>query len=509
MQDLLCFDALPILLIACACLLVGPAQRACAAEDDAALKSLAVEGHPLTPGFSAQRFAYAVRVPHNADGVTIIAEAAEPSAAVTVNGVRVGAGPPVRVPAAVGIGKVLVEVTAADASRKNVYALEVTRSYPTLDWVRVQETCPFSARDSAGELVFDNRMWLIGGYTPPLVSDVWTSSDGVQWTPASPLPSAAGVNIPVRFVHAGRMWVSANDGALFASRDGASWELVTNDAPWKGRYGAGSLVFAGKMWVMGGMKNGRELYNDVWSSEDGLTWTLETANAAWSRRQPFGMAAVFQDRMWLVGGGIGGYHPFKAYNDVWSSADGKQWDLVTSDAPWPGRIWSSAAVYKNRLWVLGGFRAEPEWKNFDDVWYSMDGRDWNRLETETAWSPRHEISVYVFSGALWTVAGNAWPLQQDAWRLDIPGLTFVTQPVVEEFVSAQYRYEARADFNESCGSIHYRLLESPAWLSAQEDTGRIGGTPETPGEFPVVIEARDDAGETARQAYTLHVIPFG
>jgi site-specific DNA-adenine methylase len=92
---------------------------------------------------------------------------------------------------------------------------------------------------------------------------------------------------------------------------------------------------------------------------------------------------------------------------------------------------------------------------------------------------------------------------------DIPGLVFLTQPVIEASVIAEYSYKARADFNQSRGKIHYRLRETLAWLRVDSATGLIRGTPNAAGDFTVSVEAYDDAGETARQVFTLHVLPVG
>ena len=35
-------------------------------------------------------------------------------------------------------------------------------------------------------------------------------------------------------------------------------------------------------------------------------------------------------------------------------------------------------------------------------------------------SPRHEVTSYVFGGSLWVVDGNMWPLMNDVWRLTLP-----------------------------------------------------------------------------------------
>jgi hypothetical protein len=116
------------------------------------------------------------------------------------------------------------------------------------------------------------------------------------------------------------------------------------------------------------------------------------------------------------------------------------------------------------------------------------------------------MSVYALDGKLWVVGGMVWPLVNDVWCLEIPGLSFVTRPVVEEFVGTRYTYRARADFNAGRGGIRYRLAAGPSWLSVDPETGTVEGTAPAAGDVEVAIEARDGSGETARQNYRLHVV---
>ncbi len=472
------------------------------------LKSLETNAGKISPGFNPSRTEYTLHVPHRVDAITLTLTPEHKDCLVMVNDMEIAEpwhSEPIEIEP--GLNLCLIDISTQDTQTKNRYTLKVIRAYPMPDWVQVKETSPWIPRDSAGELVFQNRMWLFGGYTPPLVNDVWISTDGVHWENIGSLPNESGINIPINLVYKNKMWITSNDGCLFSSSDGSQWTLVTKDAPWRGRYGAGGVVFQDKMWVMGGSKDNR-IFNDVWSSTNGMDWTLETPEAGWSKRQPFGMLAVHQDKMWLLGGGISKYHPFKAYNDVWSSSDGKNWKEVTSSAPWPARIWGTSAVYRNRIWVFTGFHSEPTWSNLGDVWYSSDGEHWHELKTETIWGARHEASVYVFHDRLWVAAGNFWPLKNDVWSLEIPGLTFLTSPPVEEYATAQYTYAARADFNQSCTAVNYRLVESPSWLTIDAKTGLVRGTPDTPGDFSVTIEAFDTAGESVQQSYVLHVMPL-
>lgn len=467
---------------------------------------LTVQPGNMVPSLWGDRTEFAVMLKSGMAAVSVTAKPTHPEARMTLNGVTLEPGQPsAPVPVPHGWTVLRVETTSSDGATRKTYSLKVQRTLPIPGWRKLADSSPWVPRDSAGEIVHNGRMWLLGGYVPELVSDVWSSADGLRWDRAGDVPAPAGINIPVTFSHAGRMWVTSQDGKLFASRDGAAWDRVADSLPWGVRYGAGSAVFQGRMWVAGGISGGAR-HNDLWSSRDGVTWTLECAQAPWSRRQLFGNLVVHDDKLWVVGGGISAYQPFKAYRDVWSSPDGRSWSRVTDEAPWPARVWSNCVSYQGRLWLVGGFRAQPTWNNFSDIWYSSDGERWEQLEAEEIWEPRHEISVYVHDERLWVVGGNAWPLKNDVWTLSIRGLTFVSQPPLEEFVTAEYRYRARADFNRSRRPVRYRLVEAPVWLGCDEATGAVRGTPPAEGAFRIVIEAFDAAGETARQEYVLHVI---
>ena len=55
---------------------------------------------------------------------------------------------------------------------------------PFVDWVQVTPKAKWQARDSQGELVYDNKLWIFGGWfnsfaAPP--RDVWSSANGKDW----------------------------------------------------------------------------------------------------------------------------------------------------------------------------------------------------------------------------------------------------------------------------------------------------------------------------------------
>jgi len=303
-------------------------------------------------------------------------------------------------------------------------------------WVRVTEHANWQPRDSCGEVVFNGKMWLLGGWFSSHKlgpRDVWCSSDGVTWRLVTPTAGWTHGDLPTTLVFDDKMWlmggwyggrmpVASASNEVWSSADGAQWHRVTARAGWSPRLGAGGVVFRDKMWILGGGERyfdgqKRHLRSDVWRSSDGAQWKQVTAKATWPGRAYHG-ALAFGDKMYVFGGG--NYRPdYLGYNDVWSSADGEHWTQVTDHAPWSPRIWFSAVVYRNAMWVLGGWSDHPS-KNWNDVWYTTDGATWKQLAAETVWSPRHEQSAYVYKDKLWIAGGNPWPLVNDVWRIDVP-----------------------------------------------------------------------------------------
>ena len=307
---------------------------------------------------------------------------------------------------------------------------------PKCDWVKVTDDAGWKPRDSAGEVSYDGRMWLFGGWFNshgPFPNDVWSSSDGVDWKLATPKAGWIHADLPTSFVFDKQMWFmggwhkgrepgASASSQVWCSTDGAQWRCVAEDAGWSPRLGAGGVVLDGKMWILGGVEKyffGDEssLLNDVWNSADGVDWKLVTRHAPWAPRAYHG-ALAFDGKLWVFAGG--NYLPkYEAHNDVWSSADGVNWTKVTEEAPWAARIWSSTVIHKDHMWILGGWSNNPS-KNWNDVWYSAEGREWKQLVTENVWSPRHEQSAYVFDGKIWIAGGNSWPCTNDVWKIEVP-----------------------------------------------------------------------------------------
>ena len=312
----------------------------------------------------------------------------------------------------------------------------VGRAADPPDWVRVTGDAGWRPRDSQGEVVFRDRLWIFGGWFDsfqPAPRDVWSSADGKTWQLAQETAPWKHSDLSMSLTHDDRMWMMGGwyNGRLpdhsagnevWSSTDGVHWEQATPHAGWSPRLAAAVAVFQGKMWLLGGTEDyyfgdDGSLKNDVWCSANGRDWTRVTEQAAWSARA-YHQAVVLNDRMYVLGGG--NYVPnYNALNDVWSSTDGEHWEQVTDAAPWHPRLWFSAATYRDRMWVLGGWSNNPS-QNWGDVWYSHDGREWTELKSKVIWKERHEHSVFVFQDKLWVAGGHAQPLSSEVWSLEIP-----------------------------------------------------------------------------------------
>ncbi len=307
------------------------------------------------------------------------------------------------------------------------------------DWVLENKKADWLPRDSQGEFVYKGQIWILGGWDTPKTPnflDVWKSKDGKKWIRTIENAPWVQSDLSASLVFKNKMWIMGGrkvpgtecSNKVWSSVDGVTWTLVTPNAGWNPRLAPGFAVFRNRMWVLGGTSdfynnNDTTLMNDVWSSKDGREWKLEVVHAGWSRRA-HGQCVVFNNKLWMMGGGQRSPNVIPT-NDVWCSDDGVKWTMVTNSAGWKPRLWFSAVVYRDRIWVMGGWSMENG--NFEDVWYSKDGVDWTELTSDVKWTMRHEHSAFVFNDKIWVAGGCATKdniINNEVWSLYIPEVWF-------------------------------------------------------------------------------------
>ncbi len=203
---------------------------------------------------------------------------------------------------------------------------------------------------------------------------------------------------------------------VWSSPDGQQWELVKQSAPWLHSDLAMSITFQDKMWMLGGWYNGRlpghSASNQVWSTSTGEDWEQATSAAAWSPRIAAGLVE-FHGRIWLLGGTENYYFGDEKSlkNDVWSSVDGKNWKLETANAEWSPRAYHQAVVLNDKIYVMGGGNYTPEYHSKNDVWSSSDGVHWTCETNGAAWKPRLWFSAVTYRDRIWVLGG--WSKEHD------------------------------------------------------------------------------------------------
>ena len=195
---------------------------------------------------------------------------------------------------------------------------------------------------------------------------------------------------------------------------GDKWIKKRESAEWDPRQGHVSLVFNEKIWIMGGYEYNDEAdyKNDVWSSENGTSWTLVTSSAQWTGRR-YHAAAVFADKMWIIGGQTS-YRDF--LSDVWCSEDGENW-TQTATLPGPSGAGAAAVAFDNKLWVMGGrYYNGSTTVRLDHIYRSANGTEWTQVTTSAPWGPRTYFNLAVFDDKMWLMAGyTSLGAQNDVW----------------------------------------------------------------------------------------------
>ena len=347
-----------------------------------------------------------------------------------------------------------LRISPADAGPQAQARFSIVPSQEVLNyqWINVTATAAYAPRDGAGALVFNDFLWLLGGWNPydkahfPRIcnNEVWRSEDGARWTLIKPntfkderfdsKSDWEGRHTAGYVVYKNKMWIvggDANQGHyqndVWNSDDGRTWTDVNQgrDVPWGPRALHYTLVFDDKIWVMGGqtmpkMAPAAEVfYRDVWNTTDGVHWVpVRPKEPYWSARGMIGGNVVFKGRIWILGGGT--YDTPQTtfrryYGDIWSSADGVHWTLELKAPPWEPRQYHEVAVFDDRIWVLEGSNKPGVSRN--DVWYSADGVNWYEL-AGTPWIPRHAASVFVHDEALWMIGGSdKGKMDSGVWKL--------------------------------------------------------------------------------------------
>jgi len=375
------------------------------------------------------------------------------------------------------------------------------------NWVQETSGGPFSTGAMAA--VMNGRIWVVGGTTSSdsLSASVYSSADGRTWrteTTTAPYPGRLGAAF-----HAlnGRLYLIAGwtgwdraTGADFrandvwSSADGINWVEEVHEAPFNPRYGQGTTVHDGRIWVVAGDFRDEQTQggdydinytNEVWSTSNGSTWQEHSPHAGFYASAPDAISA--NGRMWIVGGN----DAVNMRDEIWSSSDGGAWTPTPAGARFPKRGGKGLVWFNNQLWISGGASGADNATQFADVWNSADGGTWTRATQNAAFGQRYAHAMVVFNNEMYVIGGiAASTYQSDVWR-SRDGVTW-TQVTASAAFGARYRAKP-AVFGGRLwifgGSSASGVLND-AWSTAdganwQRETGTL--TPQARSDFGLTI----------------------
>lgn len=299
----------------------------------------------------------------------------------------------------------------------------------------------FSPRAWHTSVVFNNKMWVIGGYNgdgtlnggTDFFNDVWSSTDGINWT-----LETANAAFSARYDHTSvvfdnKLWViggkaydapgrasnapfkDLND--VWSSTDGVNWTQVTASAPFSIRGGHTLNIHNGKLYLISGGFNsfGTE---EIWSSTNGADWILERDQTAFDTSSRHNHRIVQWDNTYFLAGGA-----TVSYDKLWQSTDLINWILVKDELQFLARRAPSFHNFNGNLLYFAGLEpnkspATPSAYR-EDIWYSPDGESWSQGAETAPFLKRYQHTSVIFEGKIFIIGGqNTSGYLNDVWSFD-------------------------------------------------------------------------------------------
>jgi len=221
-------------------------------------------------------------------------------------------------------------------------------------------------------------------------------ADGSSWVLVGNMPEDRGGHTSV--VYDGKIWVigglnssSATTHTILSSIDGIAWTQVSSNFP-AGLSGNRhtSESYDNKMWIIGGMTDAYGTSDAAYYSTDGITWTPSTVLPVARRMHSsviYPLSGV--DRMWVIGG--------QGAQSVYYWTAGSGWTNLGNTLP-AIRFMHSSVAFDGKIWVIGGYGAQ-------NVYSSVDGVNWTdhgNVLPKTVYEHR----TVVYDGKMWILGGN-------------------------------------------------------------------------------------------------------
>jgi hypothetical protein len=280
----------------------------------------------------------------------------------------------------------------------------------------------FSVRRWHKSIVFNNKLWVIGGENGSTTnSEIWNSTDGVTWSQITPTGSTFSSPTGGKLLlYNNKLWLvegfssgPSSSGNIYNSTDGINWVQVSNSGTkFTARHIFDAIVYDNKMWVIGGLTNSATVgLSDIWSSTDGVNWVQSIPVGTYFGGRYHNKLAVFNNKMYLIGGANN--NGSNVYGDVWSTTNGVNWTKETNDgAYFSGRYSHEVVVKGATMYVIGGTDASS-WN--DQVWKTTDGSTWTQVTLTSSFGARRDFQALLFNNKLCVIGGYNGTFKNDIW----------------------------------------------------------------------------------------------
>ncbi|MDO6517926.1 Kelch repeat-containing protein [Zobellia uliginosa] len=206
------------------------------------------------------------------------------------------------------------------------------------DWTKETTNPGFGSREGHSTVVYDGKLWVIGGTkVSDQMNDVWYSENGIHWVQATESAQFSPRTDHTTVVFDGKMYLMGGTAVqdsspifyndVYTSTDGVNWTEVDTDSVFELRANHTSLVYGNRMWVIGGwqaivnqstFQQDITTFADVWYSDNGTHWNKLTTSASYGARMGH-VSVIFDDKILISGGlKINQEDHTRAHNsDVW------------------------------------------------------------------------------------------------------------------------------------------------------------------------------------------------
>lgn len=244
----------------------------------------------------------------------------------------------------------------------------------------------------------------VGSPDWPEPTFIWTSTDGLEWSPAT-TADAAGSGWAFDVIAGGPGYVAVGS-SVWTSTDGVEWTRI--DGGIIGELRAVTVGGPGLVAV-GTVSDGPAT---VWTSVDGLQWSQVMPEGPLFGHTNTEMLDVVAGGPGLVAVGHSG-----GVGAVWTSSDGLEWERVPHDQSVfgngsEGTELASIASDGSLLIAVGRITDDGTM----GVWKSLDGVTWTKVALDAlVLNESHELTTITYTGAGFVAGGDGGNGDAGAW----------------------------------------------------------------------------------------------